>query len=183
MCCAWCCTWSSWAWTTRFKTTRRMRLDMCVWFTAALHFTVQTYSIVSTRVLPDLMLPGALYWGALPRQLVPWHQPPLQSAPCHQLCKGSGSWDGSWSEERGSAKHQHWSFFLWPGKKNSTAISDNPTIPVITVWCHSNKNNWKWNLLWLYWLLVCFCFCTSCQYKTVEGVKVGLKHSMSHRAF
>lgn len=24
MCCAWCCTSSSWAWTTKFKTTRRM---------------------------------------------------------------------------------------------------------------------------------------------------------------
>lgn len=42
-------------------------------------------------VSQDLMLTGALHRGALPRQLVPRHQPPLQSAPRHQLCEGSGS--------------------------------------------------------------------------------------------
>lgn len=45
MCYAWCCTWLSWAWTTRFKTTRRMRLDMCACVTATLHLTLQMYIV------------------------------------------------------------------------------------------------------------------------------------------
>lgn len=99
--------------------------------------------LVSTSVLQYLMLPGALHWGALPRQLVPWHQPPVQSAPCHQLCEGPGPWDSPWSEERGPSQHQHWSVFLWPGKRFLSYRLSWITVSLITVQCHCNKNNWK----------------------------------------
>lgn len=109
MSCAWCCTWSSWAWTTKFKTTRRTRFD-------GLSLS-QSCSSTCCILRPVLMVPGTLHWGALPRQLVPWNEPPLQLAPRHQLREGPRPRDSSWGEERGSAQHQYWSVFLWPGKK------------------------------------------------------------------
>lgn len=118
MSCAWCCTWLSWAWTTKFKTTRRMRFDRLS-FGQSCCYTHGVHLLILVQ-----MVPGTLHWGALPWQLVPWHEPPLQFAPCHQLREGPCPWDSSWGEERGSTQHQHRSLFLWPGKKKNLVESE-----------------------------------------------------------
>lgn len=118
MSCVWCYTWSSWAWTTKFKITRRMRFDRLSFCQS------RSYLHGVHLLILSLMVQGTLHWGALPWQLVPWHEPRLQFSPCHQLCEGPPPRDRSWGEERGSTQHQHWSLFLWPGKKK-TQLSQN----------------------------------------------------------
>lgn len=111
---AWCSTWSSWAWTTRSKKAKRTR------------FGVRSCSLSLSRCAVSdkaASLLGALHWGALPRQLVPGNQSPLQPAPCHQLCQSAGPRDGARGEEGGSAQHQHRGLFLRPGKLYRTAAS------------------------------------------------------------
>lgn len=90
-----------------------------VWATAFLLITGASCT-VSDEVSSLL---GALHRGALPRQLVPRNQSPLQPAPCHQLCQSAGSRDGARGEEGGSAQHQHRGLILRPGKQHCTAAS------------------------------------------------------------
>lgn len=78
--------------------------------------SVNAALVLMVMLLLVLMVPGTLHWGALSWQLVPWHEPPLQFAPCDQLCEGPCPWDSPWGEERDSSQHQHRSLFLWPGK-------------------------------------------------------------------
>lgn len=120
MSCAWCYTWSSWAWTTKFKTTRKMRFDTFS-FCRSCSYTHGVHLLILV-----LIVPGTLHWGALPWQLVPWHEPSLQFAPCHQLREGPCPWDSSWGEERGSTQYQHRSLFLWPGKKKKYPVESEP---------------------------------------------------------
>lgn len=110
---AWSSTWSSWVWTTRSKKARRMRFGDC-----SSSFGQCVVARGPTLRFPSL---GTLHWGALPRQLVPGNQPPLQPAPCHQLCQSAGPRDGARGEEGGSAQYQHRGVFLRPGKKYCTA--------------------------------------------------------------
>lgn len=119
MSCAWCYTWSSWAWTTKFKTIRRMRFDRLS-FCQSCSYTHGAHLLILVQ-----MVPGTLHWGALPWQLVPRHEPPLQFAPCHQLRESPCPWDSSWGEERDSTQHQHGNLFLWPGKKKKIQLSQN----------------------------------------------------------
>lgn len=147
-----------------------------VLFGSQLFSSSQCSCTVSDRVF---FLLGALHRGALPRQLVPWNQSPLQPAPCHQLCQGAGSRDGARGEERGSAQHQHRGLFLRPGKQYCTAASHRPL--QYTWWCYVAVAKTRQSFFWHDSQRRQFHFCTSCSCKkTTQVFKVNRRYSREH---